>query len=261
MNGDEDSQHRLGAIVARIQNPKYFYPRLNGEYVVSMDGILEQSHSNRGKFGKVLNQGNLASCTANALCSIVNSYAGVETSRLFLYYNERRYIRQVDTDSGAYLHHGIESLIHQGICPESAWPYETEKFRNKPSDQAYSEAKDVKVLHTGCVKQTLKVMQFWIWQGFAIALCFRVYSSFFSYLTATTGQVPDPEDGEHSVGGHAVIVVGYDNAAASFVCQNSWGESWGDKGYFHISYKYILDSSKTSDLWIIKEVTEDSVAC
>jgi hypothetical protein len=38
------------------------------------------------------------------------------------------------------------------------------------------------------------------------------------------------------LGGHAVSLVGYDDAARAWIVRNSWGEDWGDKGFFKISW-------------------------
>jgi C1A family cysteine protease len=43
-------------------------------------------------------------------------------------------------------------------------------------------------------------------------------------------------------GGHAVIIVGYNDAEKYFIVKNSWGPSWGENGYFRIAY-----SEMTSD--------------
>jgi hypothetical protein len=47
-----------------------------------------------------------------------------------------------------------------------------------------------------------------------------------------------PEDPGINWGGHAMCVVGYDDAkyGGAFEIQNSWGEKWGDDGYVWISY-------------------------
>jgi len=38
-------------------------------------------------------------------------------------------------------------------------------------------------------------------------------------------------------GGHAMILVGYDDARQAFKVMNSWGSRWGDRGYGWISYR------------------------
>ncbi len=50
-------------------------------------------------------------------------------------------------------------------------------------------------------------------------------------------------DGETIPGdrGHAVLIVGYNDAEEYFKTKNSWGEAWGESGYFRISYDDVTD--------------------
>ena len=55
----------------------------------------------RSKFTEVYDQGKIGSCTANALCSIFEyDNLNFKGSRLFLYYNERSYINEINNDGG-----------------------------------------------------------------------------------------------------------------------------------------------------------------
>ena len=54
------------------------------------------------------------------------------------------------------------------------------------------------------------------------------------------------------MGGHAVVAVGYDDARKTFVVRNSWGTSWGMKGYFTLPYAYLDDRNLSDDLWTIR---------
>ncbi|MBF0361263.1 MAG: C1 family peptidase [Oligoflexia bacterium] len=56
-----------------------------------------------------------------------------------------------------------------------------------------------------------------------------VYADFMSY----TGGIYEHVIGD-VVGGHAVTLVGYDNTLKYWIVKNSWGEDWGEKGYFRI---------------------------
>jgi C1A family cysteine protease len=60
---------------------------------------------------------------------------------------------------------------------------------------------------------------------------FDVYNDFYSYHTGVYSYV----SGGY-LGGHAVLIVGYDDANSCFVVKNSWGSSWGESGYFRIAY-------------------------
>jgi len=37
--------------------------------------------------------------------------------------------------------------------------------------------------------------------------------------------------------GHAVECIGFDDTKEIFIFQNSWGQKWGDKGYFYMPYE------------------------
>jgi len=49
------------------------------------------------------------------------------------------------------------------------------------------------------------------------------------------------------------MAVGYDNAQRMVTVRNSWGQGWGDKGYFYMPYEFIL-SPNASDFWTLRSV-------
>jgi len=210
----------------------------------------------RSKFPTVYDQGALGSCTANALCgAFAYNAPGFAGSRLFLYYNERVIIGTVNYDSGAYLRDGIKTLKVQGLCAETLWPYIISKYRTKPTAACYTAALKNIVLTAQNIPPTLASMKQALTLGFPFVLGFRVYSSFESAQVAQTGIVPVPNTStEKLLGGHAVCIVGYDDVKQCFICRNSWGSGWGDKGYFYAPYAYFTDPKMTSDLWYISSV-------
>ena len=52
----------------------------------------------------------------------------------------------------------------------------------------------------------------------------------------------------------AVLVVGYDDATSRWTVRNSWGRSWGDKGYFYMPYAYATNAGLADDFWTIRIV-------
>jgi hypothetical protein len=59
-----------------------------------------------------------------------------------------------------------------------------------------------------------------------------------SFWDVKPGQVAwQPAADERRLGGHAMIVVGYDEVRKSFEVMNSWGTTWADNGYVWIDYE------------------------
>ena len=80
-----------------------------------------------------------------------------------------------------------------------------------------------------------------------------VYSSFMSPDVSRTGDVPLPNrKTETLLGGHAVTIVSYDDTTRKFGLMNSWGEDWGNKGYFTLPYNYVLNVQLAFDFWTIR---------
>ena len=93
--------------------------------------------------------------------------------------------------------------------------------------------------------------------GCPISFGFTVYESFESEAVAQNGIVPMPQPGERVLGGHAVVAVGYKPIKGQlyFECRNSWGESWGDHGYFWMPSAYVASPTLASDFWVIQQVS------
>ena len=206
----------------------------------------------RNKMRPIVDQGNLGSCTANALCCLVNYIdPKMNGSRLFLYYNERSIQGTINFDAGAYLHDGVASLIKNGICSEKSWPYIISKYKTKPPNTCYTEASDHQVLTAKNINNDLQSMKNALQSGFPFVVGILVYQSFMSATVAKTGMVPMPGPKDRLLGGHAIACVGYDDNKKVFIMKNSWGTSWGAKGYFYLPYAYLTSKSLTSDLWCL----------
>jgi C1A family cysteine protease len=107
----------------------------------------------------VYDQGDIGSCTANAIAAAIefslrkHKLRDFMPSRLFIYYNERSIERSLMVDSGAQIRDGIKSVNKQGVCPEKMWTYDDTaadpdtnvwpngaKPTQKPSAECYQEA-------------------------------------------------------------------------------------------------------------------------
>jgi C1A family cysteine protease len=224
-------------------------------------GALPPSVSLRPVCPPVVDQGELGSCTANAIAAALQfdqmkqQLADVFLpSRLFIYYNERVMEGTVNEDSGAMIRDGIKSVSKEGGPHEKLWPYVIAKFKTKPSAAAYKDALAHRAVLYQRLTQTVDQLKGCLAAGYPFVFGFSVYESFESQAVAKTGKVPMPKPKEKLLGGHAVLAVGYDDSSKRFEVQNSWGTGWGDKGYFTIPYDYLTDSNLADDFWTIKQV-------
>jgi len=210
--------------------------------------------------GPVLDQGELGSCTANAIAGAYtyrynlenNTLAGSATeflpSRLFVYYNERRMEGNVKTDAGAEIKDGIKSIKKLGACPESMWPYDISKFTEKPPTECYDEAKECHhATEEHRVVKTLDSLKGCLETGRVFAFGFVVFESFEDQSKWTGAVMPLPAKGEKVLGGHAVLCVGYDDDKKSFLVRNSWGAKWGLEGNFYMPYEFMTGTFNLHD--------------
>lgn len=209
---------------------------------------------------KVVDQGPIGSCVGNSTSNLhyfVQIKEGAKNpqygSRLFVYYNTRKREGTVKVDAGCMIRNAIKSITKEGICPEKLWAYDPEMFDDKPPAVAYAEALNHQAI-TYSRLMGLQQCKECIASGYPFVFGFSVYESFMGSDVARTGKARLPKKGERLLGGHAVMAVGYDDATKMLLCLNSWGISFGDKGYFYLPYEFILEEDLSDDFWTIKRV-------
>lgn len=206
----------------------------------------------RPKFNEIFDQGKIGSCTANALTSIFEyDKPNFKGSRLFLYYNERLYINETHKDEGAFLSDGIISLKTYGICEEKYHPYIISNVFKEPSKEAYENGKNYYVLEAFNISNDINEIKSWLIKNEPIALGIAIYSNF---MNSKSGIIEIPKRTDDFMGGHAVVICGFDDKNKRFILRNSWGVYWGDNGYFYLPYDYISNDELCGDLWIITRI-------
>lgn len=224
-------------------------------------GGLPRSVDLRTECPPVYDQGQLGSCTGNAIAGAIEfdqrklGKKEFTPSRLFIYYNERVIEGTVSQDSGAQVRDGIKSVATLGAPPETDWAYNISEFAQKPPAKAYMDAKFDLVSSYSRVAQSLTQMQGCLAEGYPFVFGFTVYESFEGQQVADAGIVQMPAHGEKVVGGHCVVAVGYDDSERHFIIRNSWGTGWGVKGYCYMPYEYLISPHLASDFWTIRSVT------
>lgn len=202
----------------------------------------------------VFNQGNLGSCTANALSTCfyqtqireqIPRQQAIIGSRNFIYYFERALINTINSDSGAFLGDGMKVLSKQGVCSEKIWPYIISKFTVRPSNEACRLALQTRIKTYARLNINLNQFKASLSNNYSIVVGIQCFPSIFK---APNGNVPLPTPGQKTIGGHAVTLIGFDDGARLFIFLNSWGTNWGTNGLGTFSYDYLR---YVMDAWIM----------
>lgn len=244
---------------------------------------------NRASCSPIEDQGQIGSCTANAGVGMYEYMERrafgrhIDGSRLFLYKATRLLMgEEGQGDSGAYIRTTLGALRLFGIPNEDYWQYTDHptNFDRMPDawlwafGQSFQPIKYFRLDYSANGSENVQRMKENVAKGYALDFGFFVFSSYTD--AATNGGVfpyPSMSGGrylEQIVGGHSVLIVGYDDNKVSknprdgntktgcFLIRNSWGESWGDHGYGWIPYEYFMLNANgdvlADDVWTITQV-------
>ncbi len=225
----------------------------------------------------VRNQEQIGSCTGfcgTEVNEVTEYYSngnawGPVLSPLFLYYEERVNIEhyKITSDPGAQMVDIPEALQKYGECIETDYAYPTNAnmtanskstaYRTAPSTTAVSNALGYKIgpnaSNYGMVAQgdTATVFALLL-KNIPVCMGFNVYdNSSYTYFEGlnTTSYTYNPltssgalASGVSLLGGHANMIYGYDNTRKVFLMENSWGTSWGNKGYWLLPYSVFMSA-------------------
>lgn len=214
----------------------------------------------RPLFFKVWNQGSLGACTGHAVGAALlfndvfdNDMDIVIPSRRFLYYNGRLLEKNTANDDGACIRNVIKGAAKWGYPDEAEWKYSIKGFAEKPREKIYRHAKRQSIKRYERVRRRISDFKKILAGGLPIVIGVSVYESFESEKVTRTGQVPMPKyKREKLVGGHAILIVGYDETKKVFIFRNSWGKGWGDNGHGYLPYEFITDEGLSDDFWVIR---------
>lgn len=234
----------------------------------------------------VENQKNIGSCTANAGVGMIEYFEKrafgkhIDASRLFLYKTTRNLLHWTG-DTGAFLRTTMGAMVLFGVPPEKYWPYtdkpgaDPDGFDREPPAFCYAFGASYKPIQYykldppgSAPAQVLDSIRTHLSAGFPSMFGFSVYNSISQ--SKTTGQIPFPCPKEDILGGHAVMAVGYDDALrirnadckcetkGALLIRNSWGITWGDKGYGWLPYDYVTRGLAVDWWTLIKQSYVDT---
>ena len=218
----------------------------------------------RPKFKNEVEQQEMtSSCSANAVVAntefvIAVKYGNTprfsypELSRRFIYYEGRAVDGLQTVDRGSVIRSVVTRATQVGICEEALFPFFTtpSAMLERPPAECYTEAAKHKILRVERI-QSLDDALNCLSRGYPFVFGFQTYTLSMQ-IAGQTAKMPMPSGTRN--GGHAVCIVGFKRSTREFIMRNSWGTSWGDRGYCTMPFDYVINPNLASDHWTIADV-------
>lgn len=184
------------------------------------------------------------------LLQIRDGMPAIELSRLFVYYNSRLMHGWQDRDDGTYIRTAMGTLSSLGTCSEKKWPYDTSKVFIRPTWGSYREGYANKIDKfyriNGTGNQRIDFIKSALRSHHPVVFGMDVNDDFMKI--GYSGLVKSPQT-QVFTGGHAMLIVGFDDGQNVFIVRNSWGTTWGARGYCYLRYED-FDKFNAEDVWV-----------
>ncbi|WP_078909879.1 C1 family peptidase [Streptomyces sp. NRRL S-87] len=222
----------------------------------------------------VIDQGQVPLCTAVVTTAIAGYYARRAehmefTASVLFNYRLSRSLAGSAERKGSRLEHSFRAWAESGLCEEAAWPYDehglTRVDRDPPEHCRTNARRTTPVAWplsapdgAGMLELTRRAIALGIPVSVEIRLCPSI-----SMSLVNGGVIPVQLTTEQSVGPHVVLLTGYDDQAdtapydrgagpGAFQVRNSWGTSWGNRGYGLLPYAF-FEQQLTGESWVVVE--------
>jgi len=198
-----------------------------------------------------LQQGQQASCAAFAVGAVAAlSYAKQSgkgpdeswPSMQFLYHRQlAASYPKFQCTGGSYLHEGLNQLVFEGAPSAEELPYSGEPGAVCKIEPKVTAGHRFRIGGWELLRRFDRVhVKKALAGGLAVPFGVKLPNGFMSFHGEVARGVFKGEgscvESTHC-GGHAMVIVGYDDAKSAYHVLNSWGTDWGDRGYVWWDYE------------------------
>jgi len=169
----------------------------------------------------------------------VNDFSGAY-SPAFLYNR----LKIGSCDGGSYIHENLEMVRDVGIASWNDMPYTDKSCDAFPSTKATKNAKCSKILNYQTVRihepiedREIQDMKYYLSNYNPLVIGIYIHEGFLNHTQIGGESFYKHYKGKKYYGGHAIVVVGYDDSKNAFKIINSWGKDWGNDGFLWIDYE------------------------
>ncbi len=184
--------------------------------------------------------------TANEFSIYIKSGGYFDLSEQHLFFESK--VIENDNECGSWVRSAMQVISDKGQCREGVWSYNP----NPPCVQQYGkpsnadiDAASFKNTFFSIDQNNISALKQVLSSGRIIPFSIPVYNSWYdSAETYRTGRITMPLPNENESGGHAMVLVGYQDNINSpgggyFLLRNSWGTDWANQSYYGAGYGVI----------------------
>ena len=227
----------------------------------------------------VKSQGALGSCVSWASGyylkgyqeKIENGYGYTDNSKLMspsYIFNQVR-VDPNDCSNGSYIIDNLNILKNQGVSSWSSMPYNTQDCNTQPNSGQIQQASVNKIssfffLYSSSnnnyylpPSELIYYSKAFISRDIPLIVSFPVDTNFSNAYSSSNNYIYDNYSSSNFLGYHAVLIVGYDDSKNAFKGVNSWGDDWGNDGYFWISYSNYTDI--VNEVWKTTDIISSNL--
>jgi C1A family cysteine protease len=182
--------------------------------------------------GPIRDQGACGACVAFGTVATIETQARIQSNQpnwnIDLSEADLFYCGGAKCAEGWWPTYALDYAKQKGIPDESCFPYEARDLACKPCGDRVD-----RFIKVGNWSEIIDINQRkeWLSSKGPLIACMAVYRDFFSYRDGV--YKPTTND---LAGYHAISCIGYSEEEKCWICKNSWGDDWGDKGYFKVAY-------------------------
>ena len=153
-------------------------------------------------------------------------------------------------DRGSYINEALDLAVNTGLATLARMPYSDHDYLTQPSQAAFSEAVNFKAASWRRVNDISQIKAA-LANGRPVVGGISVYEQLMQLRGADS--VYNTASGSNQ-GGHAITIVGYDDNryGGALKVINSWGQAWGDGGFFWIPYSFAA-SGIMSEAYVLED--------